>query len=310
MVLGYCEPSVQVFKHPVFDAAGIDVSVLREDLNHDFVSGNKWWKLRDNLVAATESGLPLLTFGGAYSNHIYATAAACHELNISCIGIIRGEDGQIESPTLRFAREKGMRIIRVSRENYRRKSEHEFLETLRKKIGEFYIVPEGGSNQRAVAACSDWGRKIEAVYGHAFDAIALPVGTGGTMAGIISGLSPRLTVHGFAVLKEGNFLKDQISGFIDNSTKESFDNWVVHTNYHFGGYGKPNEAVFSFIRDQHPYLPLDAVYTAKMMLGLIDLAKNGLFESGHRLLALHTGGLQGNSGFMGRGLFESLRDPS
>ena len=310
MVLGYREPPVQVFKHPVFDAAGIHVSVLREDLNHDFVSGNKWWKLRDNLVSAAESNLPLLTFGGAYSNHIYATAAACHELNISCIGIIRGEDGQIESPTLRFARERGMRIIRVSREEYKRKGEHDFLENLQKKIGDFYVVPEGGSNAKAVAACAEWGRKIESVYGNAFDAIALPAGTGGTLAGIISGLSSRLTVHGFAVLKEGDFLKDQIRGLIDNSSKESFDNWVVHTNYHFGGYGKPNEAVFSFIRDQQPNLPLDAVYTAKMMLGLIDLAKKGYFESGYRLLALHTGGLQGNSGFVGRGLFEDLRDPS
>lgn len=297
MVLSYQKPYLQIFDHPVFNAADIQVSVLREDLNHPFVTGNKWWKLRDNLSAAKISELPVVTFGGAYSNHIYATAAACKELGLRCYGIIRGDDAQADSPTLVFARNCGMILIRVSREQYRNKTQDEFLKILKREIGDFYLVPEGGSNSLAVAACADWGRKIFNQYGHLFDAVALPVGTGGTMAGLISGINGKKYIHGFSVLKNGAFLIEQIKGFLKNQSAEQNGSWKLHTDYHFGGYGKANEDVFSIIKNHKSILPLDAVYTAKMLLGIIDLAEKGKLERGCRLLVIHTGGLQGNVGF-------------
>lgn len=297
MVLSYQEPYLQIFDHPVFNVAGIEVSVLREDLNHPFVSGNKWWKLRDNLSAAKNSGLPVVTFGGAYSNHIFATAAACKELGLRCYGIIRGDDGHTDSPTLVFARNCGMILHRVSREQYRNKTHFEFIEHLKSQVGGFYLVPEGGSNSLAVRACADWGRKILNQYGQQFDALALPVGTGGTMGGLIAGFNGKKIIHGFSVLKNGAFLTEQINAFLKDRSSEQSNSWKLHTEYHFGGYGKPNDDVFSFIKNQQSVLPLDVVYTAKMLLGIIDLAKKGIFERGYRLLAIHTGGLQGNRGF-------------
>lgn len=297
MVLSYQEPCVQVFDHPVFNAAGIQVFVLREDLNHRFVSGNKWWKLRDNLSAAEHSGLPVVTFGGAYSNHIFATAAACKELGLRCYGIIRGDDEHTDSPTLLFARNCGMIIHRVSREQYRNKAEQDFLKNLEREIGNYYLVPEGGSNSMAVDACADWGRKILNQYSHLFDALALPVGTGGTMSGLIAGFNGKKLIHGFSVLKNGVFLTEQINSFLKDRSSEQNNSWKLHTEYHFGGYGKPNKDVFSIIKNHQSVLPLDAVYTAKMLLGIIDLAEKGIFERGYKLLAIHTGGLQGNVGF-------------
>jgi 1-aminocyclopropane-1-carboxylate deaminase/D-cysteine desulfhydrase-like pyridoxal-dependent ACC family enzyme len=303
--LSYQEPAIQALKHPAFDNAGISVAVLREDLNHPFVSGNKWWKLRDNLLEAKHQGKPVLTFGGAFSNHIYATAAACHELNIPCTGIIRGEAGTVESPTLKFAGSHGMQINFITREQYKKKDDPDFFKNFIICAGDYYIIPEGGTNEVAVRCCKEWGQKIAEQFRREFDCVLLPVGTGGTAAGIIAGISGDLFVHLFSALKGGVFLEDKINDLLNASFKSNIDSqkifanrWKLHTGFHFGGYGKRNDLVLSLIRSMAPQVPLDAVYTAKMILGIINLAESGEFKRGSRLLAIHTGGLQGNAGFL------------
>ena len=303
--LSYQEPAIQALKHPAFDNAGISVAVLREDLNHPFVSGNKWWKLRDNLKDAKHSGRPVLTFGGAFSNHIYATAAACHELNIPCTGIIRGEAGPAESSTLKFAESRGMKLVFISRELYKKKEDPDFFRKTDFRPEDHYIIPEGGTNEIAVRSCETWGQKIAEQFRSEFDCVLLPVGTGGTAAGIIAGISGDLFVHLFSALKGGVFLEDKINDLLNASFKSNIDSqkifanrWKLHTGFHFGGYGKRNDLVLSLIRSMAPQVPLDAVYTAKMILGIINLAESGEFKRGSRLLAIHTGGLQGNAGFL------------
>lgn len=280
------------------------MSVLREDLNHPFVSGNKWWKLRDNLLDAKKSGKPVLTFGGAFSNHLYATAAACAEAGISCAAVVRGEEGPDESPTLRFAKSLGMNLIFVSRQLYQQKYSHRFFEALGIDVEKFFLIPEGGTNLNAILACADWGQKIKNNYSNNFDAVLMPIGTGGTAAGIIAGLDGSLLVNGFSVLKDGGFLKHGVNALIADyyqskslPEKPLSNRWILHTDFHFGGYGKRNPEVISFIKEVNSFLPLDAVYTAKMLLGIISLTRLGYYQRGTRLLALHTGGLQGNAGF-------------
>lgn len=305
ILLNYKEPHTQVFNHKSFDKAGISVSVLREDLNHPFVSGNKWWKLRDNLKSAIDSGKPVLTFGGPFSNHIYATAAACRELNIPCTGIIRGEPGPIESPTLKFAANCGMRLMYISRVLYSKKEEVGFFDLINIATENYFIIPEGGTSEIAVNSCADWGKILREKYSGDFDSILLSAGTGGTAAGLIAGIKGEMFVHVFSSLKSGSFLEEKINKWISNyvASQSGFEpgfkhKWRLHLDFHFGGYGKSNPDVLNFIKSCNDELPLDSVYTAKMILGIIQLAETGAFSRGSRLLAIHSGGLQGNAGFL------------
>ena len=255
--------------------AGISVAVLREDQNHPLVSGNKWWKLRPYLELAIATEKPMVTFGGPWSNHIYATAAACKVAGIKSFGIIRGEKPPELSATLRFAETCGMRLEFVSRESYRQKDSPEFRSRLRESYGDCLIVPEGGSGPEAVRHCETWGRKIAAA--NAFDVICLPVGTGGTFAGMLRGIPEGRRVIGFPALKDGGFLKGPIQELAGNSC----GNWELVTDYHFGGYGKVPAELIAFIREmQLQYqLLLDAVYTAKMFWGIIDRKSTRLNSS-------------------------------
>ncbi|MFM7328284.1 MAG: 1-aminocyclopropane-1-carboxylate deaminase/D-cysteine desulfhydrase, partial [Bacteroidota bacterium] len=293
-LLSYQEPAVQEFFHPAFADAGISVRVLREDQNNPAVSGNKWWKLRPYLERALRSGQSLVTFGGPWSNHIYATAAACLEAGIPCTGIIRGERPTVLSTTLQFAEACGMQLEFVSREFYRRKNDAEIRDALVNRFGNCLIVPEGGSGPEAVEHCAEWGRKIAAQ--HAFDVLCCPVGTGGTVAGLLRGISESIRIIGFCALKDGGFLRDAI---LQQAAVPDRKNWELLTDFHFGGYGKAPSHLLDFIRDINDQfsLPLDAVYTGKMVMGLITLASTGLFPRGARVLVVHTGGLQGNEGF-------------
>lgn len=270
---------------------GVHLLVKREDLNHPFVSGNKWWKLKYNLEEAQRAGHDtLLTFGGAYSNHLYSTASAAHELRMKSIGIVRGERTEPLNQTLSFAESRGMKLHFVSREAYREKSEPEFLRSLRNQFGEVYVIPEGGTNKFAVHGCAEFAKTLEGEID--FDYLCLPIGTGGTMAGMIEGLSSNKKVIGFSSLKGGDFLKDEIQSLVSNTQL----NWQVHTDYHFGGYGKTTPELMLFVENmkKNYQLPLDQVYTAKMMMGILDLTRQGYFKRGSTVLVLHTGGLQGN----------------
>ena len=284
----YQQTSIQEI---ILPGSSAKLLVKREDLNHPFVSGNKWWKLKYNLEEAVRFGhQTLLTFGGAYSNHIFATAAAGKELGLKTIGVIRGEETLPLNHTLTFAESCGMELHYISREEYRKKTEPDFIQQLQNLFGNFYLIPEGGTNELAVKGGTEWAVMLEQETD--FDYVCLPVGTGGTVAGIINGLSPIKKVIGFPVLKGAEYLEGEIKSLLLHSKQ----NWFLNYDYHFGGYGKFNDGLLHFIKDvKEKYgLPLDKIYTAKMVYGVFDLIGKGYFHRGSSVLIVHTGGLQAN----------------
>lgn len=255
------------------------------------MSGNKLRKLKYNLLQAKkEHQTTLLTFGGAYSNHIAALAYAGKEQGFHTIGVIRGEElGSkiMENPTLLFAHDCGMQLEFVSRETYRLKTEDCFIESLRQKYGTFYLVPEGGTNPLAIKGCEEILTDADAI----FDYICCAVGTGGTISGIINSVLPHQKVLGFPALK-GDFLKNEIRNFAQQ------EHWELMTDYHFGGYGKVNSELIAFINAffSKTQIPLDPIYTGKMVFGVIDLIERNYFPENSKILLLHTGGIQGIKG--------------
>ena len=270
---------------------GISLFVKREDKLHPEVSGNKFRKLKYNLMRAQESGFEtLLTFGGAFSNHIAATAAAGKLYGFKTIGVIRGEelaDKVMTNPTLSFAVNQGMKLHFLSREDYARKDTAAVLELLNDVYGEFYLLPEGGSNNWAVKGCEE----ILTVEDNRFDFICCASGTGATAAGIINATNENQTVLVFPALK-GSFLSDDIRKFAKK------DNWFLIESYHFGGYGKINVDLVRFLNEFYvkTQIPLDPVYTGKMMYGVLDLIEKDYFLPNTNILCIHTGGLQGVAG--------------
>ena len=272
----------------VIENSNVTLYIKREDLIHPYVSGNKFRKLKYNLLQVIqEKKKTILTFGGAFSNHILAVAAAGKENGFRTIGIIRGEelaDKVAENHTLQKAQELGMVFEFVSRETYRNKNSEEFIINLKEKFGDFYLLPEGGTNDLAIKGCEEVLTERDAD----FDYICCAVGTGGTIAGIINCSKPSQQVLGFPALK-GDFLKEDICKFAKNN------NWELITNYHFGGYGKVTEELIFFINEfyQQYEIPLDPIYTGKMVFGVLDLIEKKWFPDNSKILLLHTGGLQG-----------------
>ncbi len=269
----------------------ITFSIKREDLIHPFVSGNKFRKLKYNLLQAkSEKQSKLLTFGGAFSNHIAAVAFAGKENGLQTIGIIRGEelsDKIKQNPTLLFAQQCGMQFEFVTREEYRNKNNFDFMGQLKQKYGDFYLIPEGGTNDLAVKGCEE----ILTNQDHEFDYICCSIGTAGTISGIINSAQKHQKILGFPALK-GDFLADEIINFAKK------DNWELVSEYHFGGYGKVTPELIGFINDfsSKNKVLLDPIYTAKMVFGIMDLIQKGYFPNGAKILAIHTGGLQGIQG--------------
>ena len=270
---------------------GISVAVRRDDLIHPFVSGNKFRKLKYNLLQAKkENQKTLLTFGGAFSNHIAAVAFAGKEHNFKTIGIIRGDelrDKIAENPTLKFAEENGMQFEFVSRSEYSNKDNSAFIDRLKQKFGSFYFIPEGGTNDLAVKGCEEILTPEDAQ----FDYVCCAVGTGGTISGLINSALPHQKILGFPALK-GDFLQEEICKFAKT------DNWQLVTDYHFGGYGKVNLELINFINNfsESNKIPLDPVYTSKMAFGVLDLIDKNYFPANSKILIIHTGGLQGIQG--------------
>lgn len=268
---------------------GVRVWMKREDLLHSEISGNKFRKLKYNFARArSEKAQTLLTFGGAYSNHIAATAAAGRIAGIQTVGVIRGEELEtkfLKNPTLRKAHEDGMKLYFVSRSEYRKKNDPFFLNQLKYLFGDFYLVPEGGTNALAVKGCEEIVKKEDLHY----DYICVAVGTGGTISGVVNASDDEnQQILGFPVLK-GDFLSKDIRKFVRKN------NWQLLTEYHFGGYGKYSNELLAFIADfeSRTSIPLDPIYTGKMMFGICDLIKKGFFKQDSTILAIHTGGLQG-----------------
>lgn len=272
------------------------MQVKREDLSDPGFGGNKWRKLKYNLVrAGAQNKHTLLTFGGAWSNHIYATAAAGQRFGFSTIGVIRGEQQRSLNPTLAFASNCGMRLIYVDRKTYREKTSAHFIDSLRERFGDFYLLPEGGSNLLAMQGCAEIVTEIH----EPFDVITVASGTGATLAGLVTALSADQHAIGFAVLKGASFLIDELADMLGQSDSGDRKNWHIETGYHFGGYARTSPELLAFIRRfKTDYgITLDAVYTGKMFYGLFDLIHKGVFERGTRIIAVHSGGVQGNAGF-------------
>lgn len=275
----------------IFNIFGYSLSLKREDLLHPFVSGNKFRKLKYNIQAAQEQGQKtLLTFGGAFSNHIAALAAAGKEFGFNTIGIIRGEELEMkisENPTLSFANDCGMKLHFISREVYRYKDDAGFVNSLKNQFGEFYLLSEGGSNALAVKGSEEILTETEGD----FDYICVPVGTGGTIAGLVKASNERQQILGFSALK-GTFQTSEIAKYTSKT------NFEITDSYCFGGYGKIDIDLIRFINEfkEKTQIPLDPVYTGKMMYGIMDLLKKGHFKENSRIFAVHTGGLQGIAG--------------
>jgi 1-aminocyclopropane-1-carboxylate deaminase len=286
-MLSYSVTPVQEIHDPLFDQASVRLLIKREDLNNPFVSGNKWWKLKYNLQEAKQSGHnTLLTFGGAYSNHIYAAAAAAHASGLQSIGVIRGEEALPLNNTLAFAASKGMALHYVSREAYRSKTEKDFIDNLHETFGDFYLIPEGGTNDFAVKGVTEFAQSL----GNDFDYICCAVGTGGTIAGLINGISSAKKIIGFPVLKNGQFLTEEIKALLPREA----NNWLLSTDYHFGGYAKVNPELTSFVerfKTKHQ-IQLDLIYTGKAMSGIYDMIAKHSFSAGSTILFIHTGGVR------------------
>ncbi len=268
-------------------ASGVRLLLKRDDLINPDIPGNKWRKLKYNLEDAKASGArTLLTFGGAYSNHIRAVAAAGHYFGFHTIGIIRGEEHLPLNPSLDYAVRHGMRIDYLDRTTYRAKTSPEVIEGLRRKFGEFFLIPEGGSNPAALRGAAEIAAELTVGY----DVVCCPCGTGGTLAGLAAGLPPVERAIGFAALKGAAFLNDDVRRLQAEYGRET-DNWTIELDYHFGGFARRTRALDEFIdefRRRHS-VELEWVYVAKMLYGVFEMVERRRFEPGTTVVAVMTG---------------------
>lgn len=267
---------------------GLRLYLKRDDLINSDIPGNKWRKLKYNLEAPREQGQNLLlTFGGAYSNHIRATAAAGYYFGFSTVGIIRGEEHLPLNPSLSYAVAHGMHLAYLDRTAYRNKASAEVTGALHEQFGRFYLLPEGGSNENAARGCAE----IPAEISQPFDVISCPCGTGGTLAGIAHGLRDGQRALGFSVLKGGDFLTRQVEELQVQAFGARSANWSVECSFHFGGFARRQPALDEFIADfkERHELTLNWVYTAKMMYGIYALAGKSAFSDGTTMVAVITG---------------------
>jgi len=269
--------------------AGLIFDILRLDKVHQGASGNKFFKLKYNFIEAEKHRCgKILTFGGAFSNHILATAISAKACGFQSIGIIRGEE--VNNPTLQMAKKYGMKLHFINREEYRNKDNPDFLERLKNQFDNPFIIPEGGTNKLALKGTSEIHDFIPKHY----NLIMTCFGTGGTLAGLIKGKAEQQKILGVSVLK-GEWVKDELKNLIGKDN----GNWDLATNYHFGGYAKWKPELIDFIIEfyEKTGVPLDPIYTGKMMYGLMMEWKKDNISSDEHILAIHSGGLQGIAGF-------------
>jgi 1-aminocyclopropane-1-carboxylate deaminase len=273
-----------------FARHGVRLLLKRDDLIHPELIGNKWRKLTPNLEAA--AGRTVVTFGGAYSNHLRATAAAGRFLGLPTLGVIRGQElaDRPLNPSLARCAADGMRLHFVDRSTYRRKAEPETLAGILRTVGaeDAYVVPEGGSNSLAVRGCRTLGEELR--DRGAVDVAALACGTGGTLAGLAAGLGPDQRALGFPVLK-GGFLSADIQALQQAAFGTRRGTWSLADRFHFGGYARTTPELDAFAEDfEHRHgLPVERLYVAKMLYGLVALAEEGAFPRGTTVAAVITG---------------------
>jgi 1-aminocyclopropane-1-carboxylate deaminase len=270
-------PILQRLSSVIFSEKELTVDVLRLDLIHPEISGNKWFKLKYNLEEAiTLKQDTVLTFGGAFSNHIYATAAACRHKGLKSIGVIRGEASALSNATLSEAVQMGMQLHFVSREEYKMKATTSFLAKLKNRFGDFYLVPEGGNNELGIKGCMEI---LDEDMNH--DYIFCACGTGTTFKGVSEKIKSHQQLIGITVLKGGVLQPGMLN------------------DYHFGGYAKHTTELLEFKSafEAEFKILLDYVYTTKLIYAVFDLVKKDKFEKGTKILVIHSGGLQGNKGY-------------
>ena len=292
------EIPVQPLSFPLFQEKKVSVSILRLDMVHPDLPGNKFFKLRYNLLDAQEKGFRrILTFGGAYSNHIYATAAAGALYGLSTVGVIRGELIRPLNPTLEAAEKFGMVLYPMERSVYLKKEQAQVLDELCGRFGSPYFIPEGGTNALAIKGCKEILLPKLGVFTH----VATCVGTGGTIAGIAASALAQQSVLGFSALK-GEFMKESVRNLLEIHGIKPQCNLDVITDYHFGGYAKHTQELITFIREfyRQTNIELDPIYTGKMVYGVFDKIRAGYFPPQSKILIVHSGGLQGIKGFEAR----------
>lgn len=293
-------PLTEIFD-PVLIDKRIKLFIKREDRTDKFISGNKWFKLKYNLIEARKLGhKTLLTFGGAYSNHIYSTAAAGKQFGFETIGVIRGEEHLPLNSTLSYAKSCGMKFHYLDRTSYRNKYNEKFINHLKNEYGKFYLIPEGGSNHLAVKGCSEIipGIKI------GFHYICCACGTGGTLAGLILGLDSNAKAIGFSVLKDAEFLNHNVKNLLSGFEKNNLFKWKINLDYHFGGYAKFNKELLNFCKEFYyrHNIEIEPIYTGKMFYGIFDLIRQNYFQPDSTIVAIHSGGQQGIEGLKQRGI--------
>lgn len=280
---------------PVLGVSMADVQLLRLDLAGGLASGNKVFKLRQNIAIARQRGLGrLLSFGGAWSNHLHALAAVGREQGLETVGIVRGERPAAPSAMLCDASRWGMQLVHVSRQEYSRRDEADYIETLEQRFGPCLVIPEGGANIPGVRGCQEIARLLPSLE---VNTVVLAVGTGTTMAGVLSGLSDVHRVLGVSVLKGADDLEDRVGAALRAVGVSDTGNWRIHHEYHCGGYARVDEGLKQFILEFERVqgIPLDPVYTGKMLYAVHSMIRQG--ELAGNIIAIHSGGLQGRRGF-------------
>lgn len=274
---------------PLFEERGISLAIKRDDLLDPIISGNKWRKLKYNVLALKKSGqLGVVTFGGAYSNHLHALAGAGQKFGFPTVGIVRGEKPHIPSSTLQACANMGMQLHYVSREAYRLKATSAEVQAILQAHHNWMVLPEGGANTLAMQGCGELLREIDTP----FDYLCTPCGTGATLAGLATALPDEAKLLGFPVLKGADAsIWEQVRLAMGHLPA----NVLLESGYHFGGYAKYNQELLNFIQafEKQSLLKIEQVYTGKMIFGLYDLAQKGYFKRGDRIVSLHTGGMQG-----------------
>lgn len=287
-------PALDSVDDPILRDANVQLRLLRLDQIHPLISGNKWYKLKHNLIAAKANGTPaVLSFGGAYSNHLVALAAASKASGLRSIGIVRGETPQTLNPALRFAQQQGMTLHFVSRSEYRSKQEASFLQSLQTRFGPCYVIPEGGSNLLGIKGCAEIAEHLGWSSTGALRFVVMACGTAATLAGVVSRLPADCEAIGISVLKGQDTLSPQVEAWLQTLVCRPAAKWTIDTRYHHGGYAKHSAELIAFIEafTMRTGIPLEPVYTGKMMWGLYKMIASTEIPAGSEVIALHTGGL-------------------
>jgi 1-aminocyclopropane-1-carboxylate deaminase len=304
------ETPLQPLNWKIAKEHGVEVWIKRADLVHPACPGNKWYKLIYNLIEHDVTPNHLISFGGAYSNHIHALAQVGDMLGITTTAFIRGDYSKNLTPTLIDCRDLGMELIFLTRKEWARRESMEFERELKNRYENSFLIPEGGANSAGVKGCvligqsikRQWSQQITSTKKPEFSPaiqVYLACGTGTTLAGVVGGLDSRFDVHGISVLKGEDSLTSKVSKFIGKAGIVPNLTWKIHQQYHCGGYARINDDLVEFIKtfEKEHQILLDPIYTAKVLFAIKSRIERGIIREGEKVIAIHTGGIQGRRGF-------------